>query len=514
YLPENAVPEMYQTNLSYINSNIYQLYKDYTFGEEYDVDGVDNSAYYGETVWKFMRDHLGYRFVVRNSDLSTEAEQGGVLTLQTDIENTGFANPIKEQKAELILEKDGNYIRTEVDIDTREWYSCTTASPELQMKLPGGMETGEWNVYLKLSVGNNTIDQNHMRSVKFANEGIWNSALGANYMGSFTVTASDDTAKLTDRSYYQLNTENEILKSDGYMYTVNDMALADGMLTGSAERSEDIKYDETEAGNSLYVTNDEKYLYVMAEINHNAQAPVYNLKIKNADIGKEYWLYYQGNGFIYFNSGKPYGCIQKHSGNIVEFRIPLGELCGLEAGTVISNIRVAIQDEKNSWVNVGEVNSGEYIVSGNFNVYTGKQYVYLTEGENFTMYPVTMETDLSCKWLRNGEVIEGAEKSKYTISSADENSAGSYSVEMTSAAGTVKTVPVCEIIYISESSVKGDVNLDGSVTLADAVFLQKYISAIEKLSTEQKTAGDLDDSGNVRIFDLICLKALLMNPEE
>ena len=37
YLPENAIPEMYRTHLSYINSNIYQLYKDYTFGAEYDV---------------------------------------------------------------------------------------------------------------------------------------------------------------------------------------------------------------------------------------------------------------------------------------------------------------------------------------------------------------------------------------------------------------------------------------------------------------------------------------------
>ena len=50
YLPENAIPEMYRTHLSYINSNIYQLYKDYTFGAEYDVENGDHSAYYGQTV--------------------------------------------------------------------------------------------------------------------------------------------------------------------------------------------------------------------------------------------------------------------------------------------------------------------------------------------------------------------------------------------------------------------------------------------------------------------------------
>ena len=126
YLPENAVPEMYYSHLSYINSNIYALYKDYTFGESYDVDGVDNSAYYGETVFKFIRDHLGYRFVLRDCDLSESVSQNGVLRVCTKIENTGFANPIMRQNAEIILEKDGNYIKTEVDANTNQWYSCST----------------------------------------------------------------------------------------------------------------------------------------------------------------------------------------------------------------------------------------------------------------------------------------------------------------------------------------------------------------------------------------------------
>ena len=97
YLPENAVPEMYKTHLSYINSNIFQLYKDYTFSEQYSIDGVDNSAYYGQTVYKFIRDHIGYRFVLRSCDFDSEVNQGGVLNLSFNVENTGFANPIMQQ---------------------------------------------------------------------------------------------------------------------------------------------------------------------------------------------------------------------------------------------------------------------------------------------------------------------------------------------------------------------------------------------------------------------------------
>ena len=508
YLPENAIPEMYQTHLSYINSNIYQLYKDYTFGAEYDLEGVDNSAYYGETVWKFMRDHLGYRFVVRDSDLSGEVEQGGILTLQADIENTGFSNPIMEQKAQLILEKDGNYICTEVDVDTRQWYSCTTVSPEFQMKLPGGLEPGAWNVYFKLSVGDNTLNQAAMRSVQFANDGTWSAALGANYMGRFTVTESDDAAQRTDGAFYQVNAENSVAQSDGEMYTVNEIASADGVMTTASERDESLKYDETDTGNTLYVTNDEKYLYVMAEIHHEAAAPVYNLKIKNTNTNKEYWLYYQGNGFIYFNNGTPYGCIQKHSGSTVEFRIPMGELCGLEPGAVLSNIRVAIQDEKNSWTNVGEVNSGEYIVSGNFNVYTAKQRVYLTEGESRSLHVRTMAEGLTCQWLKDGVPIEGAVGTEYRLTAAAESN-GLYSVEITSESGVTRTVEVCEVLDIFGAAVRGDVNQDGAFSLLDAVMLQKYLAAAEDLSQAQKIAGDMDENGCVNIFDLSMMKAQL-----
>ncbi len=509
YLPQNAIPEMYQTHLSYINSNIYQLYKDYTFGAEYDVEGVDNRAYYGETVWKFMRDHLGYRFVIRDSDLSAEAVQGGTLTVQADIENTGFANPIMKQKAELILEKDGDYIKTEVDVNTRKWYSCTTVSPEFEMKLPGGIEPGEWNVYLKLSVGDNPANQRNMRSVKFANEGTWHAALSANYLGSFTVTASEDSHLLTDSTFFQSNAENMPV-SDGRMYTVNDISVADGVISSETERLEENRYGENENG-SLHVTNDDKYLYVMAEIPHNAAAPVYNLKIKNADINKEFWLYYQGNGFIYFNNGTPYGCTQKHKDDTVEFRIPLGELCGMQPGTVLSNILVAIQDEADSWKRVGEVNSGEYIISGNFNLYSGAQTVYLHEGQAHTMYAETTADGLTYQWMKDGTPIDGANADTLTIESADADCMGTYTVKITSQTGTEKMADICTVldVFAETQHLDGDVNTDGSVSLLDVVLLQKYLVAQATLTDTQMSLAELSGDGHITVLDLALLKQMI-----
>lgn len=509
YLPENSIPEMYYTHLSYINSNIYQLYKNYTFGEQYDVENVDNSAYYGETVYKFMRDHIGYRFVLRDSDLSTSVQQGGILTLEADIENTGFANPLMTQKAEIILEKDGNYIKTEVDVNTREWYSCTTSSPEFELKIPGGLETGKWNVYFKLSVGNNTQEEMHLRSVKFANNGTWNSALGANYMGSFNVTASEDKSLLSDGTFCQVNSQNDVGKSDGEMYTINNICAADGFAGTASERAEEIKYAEKD-GNSLYISNDDKYLYVMAEIKHNATSPVYNVRVENATNGKSYWLYYQGNGFIYFNTGTPYGCVQRHSDNTVEFRLPLGSLMELEPETVISNVRVFIQDEADSWKNVGELNSGEYVVSDNFNVYSAKRTLYPAAGEKITLNARTSGENLSYQWLFNGVPVKDAQDSRLDIIASPDMAGGTYSVVITSQGGTEKTVDICEISDVLSAGIKGDVNLDGAVNIADLVLLQKYLLRTGTLTAEQGFNGDMDGDNTLDIFDNVLLRRELI----
>lgn len=501
YLPENAIPEMYKTHLSYINSNIYQLYKDYTFGEQYDVENVDNSAYYGQTVFKFMRDHLGYRFVIRDCDLSAEVPQGGVLTVQTDIENTGFANPIMEQKAEILLEKDGNFLRTEVDADTNTWYSRTTVSPEFQLKLPGGLEPGEWNVYCKLSTGENTLDEMHMRSVQFANNGTWHSGLGANYLGTFTVTASTDAAARTDGSFRQVNAENEVTASDGEMFTVNGTAAADGYISHAGEHADALRYAAAD-GNSLYITNDDKYLYVMAEIDHDAQSPVYNISFKNQANGENYWLYYQGNGFIYFNHGTPYGVVQKHYGNTVEFRLPLGELMGLEAGVLLHDVNVTIQDEANSWTKVAILNAEEYTVADNFNIYSAKRTEYLTETEVLTLTARTTCENLSYQWLLDGVPVEGAVNDTLTVSG---ETPGIYSVRITSAGGTEKTADICEVLT-EAAALRGDVNLDGAVDVADVVLLQKYLLALEPLSAPQIAAAELHEDGRTDVFDLAVLR--------
>lgn len=501
YLPENAIPEMYKTHLSYINSNIYQLYNDYTFSEQYDVENVDNSAYYGQTVFKFIRDHLGYRFVLRNSELSETVPQGDTLKLNFTVENTGFASLLKAPETELILEKDGNYIRTNLDIDPMQWYSCTTNTESISAKIPAGLEKGKWNVYLKISVGNNEISQVHMRSVKFANNEIWNTSIGANYLGSFEVTDSTDTEKLADNSFYQENSE---IHSNGEMFTYNNIIIPDGSLSSSHEWTQEKLYTEKE-NNQLYISNDDKNLYVMAKIVQNAKSPVYNIRVEHD--GESYWLYYMPNGYVYFNKGDYNGCICKHVGDYVEFVIPFGDIMGLESGVTLSSVRVFVQDSSvTGWENVGDLKGSEYTINENFDVYTACRTINLNENENFNLNVETSLGNATYQWYLNDKEIYGATEKTYTIENASSESKGTYSVIATSESGFEKKVNVCNLNEVySNTDITGDINKDGKIDNSDMKLLKEYVLGMKTADI----SADVNKDGVIDTSDIAELKNIL-----
>ncbi len=57
----------------------------------------------------------------------------------------------------------------------------------------------------------------------------------------------------------------------------------------------------------------------------------------------------------------------------------------------------------------------------------------------------------------------------------------------------------------------GDVNLDGSVSVADAVLLRKYLVGIEILSQEQLAHADVHADAKVNVYDLSALKTRLLS---
>ena len=56
---------------------------------------------------------------------------------------------------------------------------------------------------------------------------------------------------------------------------------------------------------------------------------------------------------------------------------------------------------------------------------------------------------------------------------------------------------------------KGDVNADGEVNIADAVLLQKWLLAAEDAELADWEAGDLCDDGRLDAFDMAFLRRQL-----
>ena len=470
YLPENAIPEMYKTHLSYINGNIFQLYNEYTFGEKYDVPGADNSAYYGQSVFRFIRDHLGYRFVLRDSDLTASAEQGGQVEVDFTAENTGFANPIPKVSAQAILEKDGTCISTPVSIDCNKWYSCTSSSEKLLLQLPGSIRAGEWNVYLKLSMGKNGLGDMDKRSLRFANEGVYSQALGANYLGTFTVTEARTHS--TDNSFRQVGSDTG---STDY-FTTYSQVIVDGADTFPGEWSDSDKLASAD-GKDISLRADDEYIYIRSSMPTGALAPVYNLQLKNPQREDEYfWIYYASNGFVYFNHDDRSGCSCKWGGGIVEFRIPYNDTWGFRPGDTISGLRVFLQDSGNDWKLMGDISAQSAVIPEGLRTFTAEGDLRLASGQSHTLRVFTPVEGAQYQWYKDGEAVKGAVYPEYTIEKAFAGNVGHYSVRVTAPNGSGAEVFVANVLEVTgtDSVVCGDADLDGKVSVTDIVMILQY----------------------------------------
>lgn len=415
YLPENAIPEMYKTHLSYINSNIFQLYKDCTFNENCDVSGVDNSAYYGSSAFDFIRDHLGYRFVLRDSKLTPEVAQGGSARVKFTVENTGFAGIIPECTPYVILEKDGIYTFARCGTDCRKWRSCTGNDEELELELPADIEAGRWNVYFKVNIGPQwQVEAPDKGAVRFANNGTWNGVLGANLLGSIVVTKGDTSTGR--RSFCVVGCEDG---AEGGMYSYRDIITVDGALSHACEWTSDNVIATSDSGTEMSVRADGNYLYVMAKMPAGAAAPVYNIQLHRGSDNEYFWLYYASNGFVYFNKESYDGCMCKWQDDTVEFRLPF-DIFGISGGDELKDIRVFLQDSANDWKLMGNITASNV------------------------------------------------------------------------------AVPDTEAQFIVSKPLLGDANLDGKVTVADAVAILQYIANKDKypLSAEARSSADVYARGD------------------
>ena len=73
------------------------------------------------------------------------------------------------------------------------------------------------------------------------------------------------------------------------------------------------------------------------------------------------------------------------------------------------------------------------------------------------------------------------------------------------------TYPVFSWLEIAESTLlKGDINYDSSINIADAVLLQRYLLGTYKMSEKQGKAADINSDNSVDIFDMVFMRRILI----
>ena len=113
------------------------------------------------------------------------------------------------------------------------------------------------------------------------------------------------------------------------------------------------------------------------------------------------------------------------------------------------------------------------------------------------------------QWQRNGEDIPGANASTYIISEAKlEDSGTRFRCLVTNSAGsTVSNEATLTVVPRPKPFRRGDSNADGSIDIADAIFLLEVQFSGTNILCED--AGDINDDGSLNIADPIALLSYL-----
>ena len=152
---------------------------------------VGNDEYNGQTAQKYIRDHLGYRFVIRESTLPYAAEKGKTILSKVKLENVGFGNITSDEKLTYILKDENGMVReltAQNNIDPKMFLSGIT-EVNAEIYLPEDVSAGKYDLYMRLSKYADNKNDNNFGCIRFANAAEqWDGETGANYIGSFKIT--------------------------------------------------------------------------------------------------------------------------------------------------------------------------------------------------------------------------------------------------------------------------------------------------------------------------------------
>lgn len=188
--------EAFRTHTTYLNAEWNNSVINDWKNETYDGD---DKLYIGQTGYTYIANHLGYRFVLRNSEIPKSVKQDEKLKLNLKIENVGFANLVNDKIVSLVCVKENETYEIKTDLDATKWNSTEITNVNFETELPKNMSLGNWKIYLRISEYGDMAKDNNYQCIRLANDGgMWDDQMGANYIGKFTVLQKESEDKKND----------------------------------------------------------------------------------------------------------------------------------------------------------------------------------------------------------------------------------------------------------------------------------------------------------------------------
>ena len=147
-----------------------------------------------------INNRMGYRLSLTTADFNEQVRPGGVLNLRVNLQNIGFASIINEHPLYVVLlpspagrgmsegQGEGEY-KVKLDIDARSWEPGSTSFTS-KLHTPSNAEEGDYRLALWLPDGYESLRDNPLYSIQFANENVWDEATGFNIVGNISITES------------------------------------------------------------------------------------------------------------------------------------------------------------------------------------------------------------------------------------------------------------------------------------------------------------------------------------
>lgn len=169
--PSNAVYELDKLNAHSVHLDYHPEV----------IEKWKSTTFEGENTYKYISDNLGYRFVLISAQVSQVVEAGGVLDLNFQIQNEGFANLINSREVEIVLSNGHAEYKSGLDEDPRTWTKESgVMDKELSFSIPSDADLGNWSLYLNMPSSSEELCNNPLYSVRLANENVWDEKTGYN----------------------------------------------------------------------------------------------------------------------------------------------------------------------------------------------------------------------------------------------------------------------------------------------------------------------------------------------